>query len=456
MDGFITKSKKHIAFIIKFGGIYSSIASFLSDFFKPLLNTTIFCALLALLFFLLVSLLWSLQFAFPKFKEYNDIIKKKTDGYWFSSIFISSIICLSVFSLMAYFNYNKPDGYFAAKSTTVNNLQKDIGLINETLTSIKEDTKVIVEKSKSIEKHTEEIKDDTTNIKAEISKINEKANNFKKETSEDPRKELANIGVSWNKYNFENCLSMLDNKCIKLFLDGEFNVNTVSSDGNRPILLNFLSQANPDKRIIDMLFENGLNINKPQYKLSALAVPQEVYNAYNNKLFDNLFLEVANNNFSLADLIIFFGDSKNSNYLQLLKSRGANFENILQLLVKMKHDIKYMCRELYYSKNNTKESFKLPDKRFILKNDNNHFYTSEELNNMKGEIYADEILYGDICSDNIYLIYKSIIEKIDKLKSIDNKYNTIYINEENRNRKMKRSPTQHKVGTFMKMGSYED
>ena len=452
MEGFISKSKKHIGFVIKFGGIYSSIASFLSDFFKPLLNTTIFCALLALIFFLFVSIFWTLQFCFPKFKEYNNIISEKTDGYWFTSIFISSIVCLFIFSLMAYFNYNKPDGYFATRSKVINNLQKDIGLINETLISIKEDTKEIVEKSKKIERHTEKIKDDTSNIKMEISKINEKAGNFKKETSDDPRKELANIGVSWNKYNFENCLSMQDNKCIKLFLQGGFNVNTTSNIGNKPILLNYFSQNSSDDNIAHMLFENGLDINKQIYKLSTLTVPQELYSLYQNKLFDNLFLQIENDNFSLADLIVFFGDSKNNDYLLFLKKQGANFDNILKLLIKLKYDAKYLCRELYYSKNNTKESFKIPDERFMLKNNEGRLYSQKELEKMKGDILADEILYGEICSDNIYKIYKSINEKINQLIKLDHKYKVINSEEEKKNEQMKRNMMPNKVGKFVMMG----
>lgn len=451
MDGFIHKSKKHVGFIIKFGGIYSSIASFLSDFFKPLLNTTIFCAILALLFFLVVSLLWSLQFVFPKFKEYNDIIIKKTDGYWFSSIFISSIICLSIFSLMSYFNYNKPDGYFAAKSTMVNNLQKDIGLINETLTSIKENTKVIAEKSKNIDKNTEIIRDETASIKTEVSRINEKSNNFKKEISDDPRKELANMGISWNKYNFENCLGMSDEKCIRLFLLGGFSLNITSDYNPAPITLKFFMQSNPDKNIMNTLLSNGLKMNDPIYKLSEFLAPDNMISLYQNEIFDRFFTNIAHDKFSLADIIGFFSDETDDETLIFLSNNGADFGRILKVLNDIKYDAKHHCRELYYSKDNTKKTYKLPEKRWKLE-DEEGLYTEDELEHLqRSHIMANEVLYGEICTDTAYNTYKLLETKINKIRNISNRYNSIYRESEIINKSKKYNLVRGRGDKYMKV-----
>lgn len=68
----------------------------------------------------------------------------------------------------------------------------------------------IAESNKEIAKNTRETADQTKII-AEVTK---------KETSEDPRKELANLGVSWTEKSFWEAVDLGDRKVINLFLAG--------------------------------------------------------------------------------------------------------------------------------------------------------------------------------------------------------------------------------------------
>lgn len=53
-----------------------------------------------------------------------------------------------------------------------------------------------------------------------LNSIDTKADNFKKESSNDPRKELANRGITWEAKNFSTAVKNQDVETVKLFLEG--------------------------------------------------------------------------------------------------------------------------------------------------------------------------------------------------------------------------------------------
>jgi hypothetical protein len=59
----------------------------------------------------------------------------------------------------------------------------------------------------------------------ELSSLNKQATNFKKEVSDDPRKELANLGLSWSNENFSKAVKNSDLKTTKLYLAGGMPVS---------------------------------------------------------------------------------------------------------------------------------------------------------------------------------------------------------------------------------------
>lgn len=56
----------------------------------------------------------------------------------------------------------------------------------------------------------------------QLESLNEKAFNFKKESSDDPRKELTNLGVPWNDTSFENALERQDITTVRLFIKANY------------------------------------------------------------------------------------------------------------------------------------------------------------------------------------------------------------------------------------------
>lgn len=64
----------------------------------------------------------------------------------------------------------------------------------------------------------------TGEISAGVRTIDRKLDNVKQETSQDPRKELANLGIAWSKERFVEAIKNGDLRLIGLFLDGGINL----------------------------------------------------------------------------------------------------------------------------------------------------------------------------------------------------------------------------------------
>lgn len=64
----------------------------------------------------------------------------------------------------------------------------------------------------------------TGEISAGVRTIDRKLDNVKQETSQDPRKELANLGIAWSKERFVDAIKNGDLRLIGLFLDGGINL----------------------------------------------------------------------------------------------------------------------------------------------------------------------------------------------------------------------------------------
>jgi hypothetical protein len=96
-------------------------------------------------------------------------------------------------------------------------------------------------------------------IERDVSEIKTSLKKVKLETSEDPRKELANLGVSWNGENFLAAVRAGDLRIVKLFLDGDIDLLSAESDGRPlPILLSQNPNAGPT---LDLLIAEGLDPN---------------------------------------------------------------------------------------------------------------------------------------------------------------------------------------------------
>lgn len=90
----------------------------------------------------------------------------------------------------------------------------------------------------------------------------------KQDTSDDPRKELQNMGVTWNGKNFLDAIKVGDERVVTLFLKGGMHPESAESDGRSLAIMLALNESNPE-RMLDLLLKNDLDINH-QFKQYAV------------------------------------------------------------------------------------------------------------------------------------------------------------------------------------------
>ena len=95
---------------------------------------------------------------------------------------------------------------------------------------------------------------------AKLDEINNKLDNVKKETSDDARKELQNIGVSWSGENFLNAVKDGDERVVSLFLQAGMRSETAKSEGRTLPIMLALNTFNPQE-MLDLLLKYKLDIN---------------------------------------------------------------------------------------------------------------------------------------------------------------------------------------------------
>lgn len=99
-------------------------------------------------------------------------------------------------------------------------------------------------------------------VERDIGDIKETLKKVKLETSDDPRKELANLGVAWSGDNYLRAVKDGDERTVRLFLAGGINPQTTDSQGRSLPIMIASNKHNPDA-VLDLLVAAGLNTRQP-------------------------------------------------------------------------------------------------------------------------------------------------------------------------------------------------
>lgn len=201
-------------------------------------------------------------------------------------------------------------GFLATKIESVADLQSSFGLISSKLDEIS-------------------LKQDELIDGVDLS--NKKLELVKKETSEDPRKELANLGVAWDSENFWDALVRGDSKVLNLFIDGDFRVS--SDDYYEANLLNFINK-NGNSELLKQLLDKGV-ISKDLLNSKYSSYSVKKYNDIINKELDS----VKAKNLASKGNAPYFHDvnispllsavwEKNQKLVSVLISHGAKVEDV--------------------------------------------------------------------------------------------------------------------------------
>lgn len=202
------------------GGIYPAMLAAVSDFLKPLFNSTLFLVVFMTLLLLVEYLFWLLAKCSRKMAGINASLHRETGGKWFAPFFVASIMAYCIFIWTYALNGDAKNGYLAENFHVLSNLQADLGMTNRRLAEISEHTRQGAET---------------------LGKIDTKLDSLKKEKSANPRKELANIGIQWNEENYFKAIYNADMEALRLFWAG--GMNPMATKETRHGYLNYVSRV---------------------------------------------------------------------------------------------------------------------------------------------------------------------------------------------------------------------
>lgn len=112
---------------------------------------------------------------------------------------------------------------------------------------------ILIPQLRSIDEGVAEIADTTAEIAVNTAAA-------KREVSENPRKELANLGIAWTGDNFLQAVEARDFETMRLFLEGGMNVETANWQGMMlPVVLGRTKDDIPE--ILALLTQYGLDPN---------------------------------------------------------------------------------------------------------------------------------------------------------------------------------------------------
>jgi len=178
--------KSSIELGVGVGGGLSLLSGLVTDFLIPIAPYGFYLASAILLLLILSLILFFMPVT-------NNYLRNKLKDIWYFPIFL--LLCISMsstYSLYYLSSSSGENGFLSANIDEISTLQHSMGLIQDSL----------------------------NNIELSTASIDKKMDNVKKETSSDPRKELSNMGLSWQYSNFIDTLTNQDIKAIKLYLQG--------------------------------------------------------------------------------------------------------------------------------------------------------------------------------------------------------------------------------------------
>lgn len=222
------------AFLGTFGAGLTTIASVISDVLTPLAPVSLYLGLLAL-----VALVAS--FFCARSSALNRWFGTHLPGVWFrpfaAALGIAVLGLFTTYFLSA--SHRESGGFLADSVPAIAMMQDDLGLIAA---------------------HTERIAKSTEAIEGHTRDISDKMDNVKREISDNPRKELANLGIEWKPEAFLEAVSIGDLATVQLFVDGGMPMVAARSQGRPLPIMLAKNTANPDA-VLDILVDAGLDVN---------------------------------------------------------------------------------------------------------------------------------------------------------------------------------------------------
>jgi hypothetical protein len=170
-----------------------------------------------------------------------------------------------------------------------------------------------------------ELQQSLDSIGAQLAELTSATRELKKETSEDPRKELSNMGIEWTSAAFHDAVVRADFKALDLFVAGGMSLMT-RMDGNPASPLYYaIARIEPNRiAVLSYFLDRGLDVND-----NSVCVP------------DALGQDVCGNGTLLAIARAYRDEAA----VDLLLGRGAEPDKVVIAMLKQSD---YLARALDY------------------------------------------------------------------------------------------------------------
>lgn len=131
----------------------------------------------------------------------------------------------------------KEKGLIASKVEVIESLQRSLGIVSRQLTE----------------------------VNANLKTISTKMDNSKKEISQNPRKELANLGVIWSGESFYEAIKSNDKLLMNLFFKGGMQIDIIGSNYHGEPIVSMLMMWPPEdwESTMEMAIGYGYDFNTP-------------------------------------------------------------------------------------------------------------------------------------------------------------------------------------------------
>lgn len=229
----LSKTVKAVKFVLQTGIFASSLVAAITDFLSPLGP---YCKYITIILFITCAST-IVMVAIPRVDRRMHSLTK----YWFFPLWCSIFTALLVFGVMSYLakTSNPQKGFIASHSSSIEKFQSLLFEISES--------------SQKIAVNTEKTAENTA-------KIHGKLEQLKQEKSNDPRKELANFGISWNVYEYNSMVEQGDIQILKLFYEGGIAPNIVIANSTiNPIYNACAKQTHNYKNVYKQALEFGFS-----------------------------------------------------------------------------------------------------------------------------------------------------------------------------------------------------
>lgn len=232
----LARCKPYYSALVRFCGVVTTAIAVVSDVLLPVAPFALYTAIVLLVIGVAIPIVHAVR-------PLNLRAKDAFHEYWDKPIWLAVAVSFVMMCVAYHSSSQSPsgNGVLADNFPMFRSVQQDLGIIRSSV--------------QAIERHTGEISDNTR-------QINEKMDSVKQETSADPRKELANLGVTWSVDSFVEAMMEGDMEKVRLFLAGGMKPDALHNGSSALLYALQPTLSNDPVALLEALAAEGFKLDQ--------------------------------------------------------------------------------------------------------------------------------------------------------------------------------------------------